>query len=101
MGITAAKIFRQEKRLGTVENVGRHSRRLIFILGTCSRSVLLPFNIGAYHVHNSKSDLFDNGVNHDYYQNLYLDNWKDTLPQRITSFIDEIQAGNLHTTSYR
>ncbi|CAI7443287.1 CPS_collapsed_G0049180.mRNA.1.CDS.1 [Saccharomyces cerevisiae] len=30
---------------------------------------------------------------------LYLDDWKDVLPQGISSFIDDIQAGNYSTSS--
>lgn len=75
----------------------RDSRRLIFILGAFL-GVLLPFSFGAYHVHNSNSDLFDNFVNFDSLK-VYLDDWKDVLPQGLTSFIDDIQTGNYSSSS--
>lgn len=85
------------KRDGNGRKRWRDSRRLIFILGAFL-GVLLPFSFGAYHVHNSDSDLFDNFVNFDSLK-VYLDDWKDVLPQGISSFIDDIQAGNYSTSS--
>ncbi|CAI4050377.1 phospholipid:diacylglycerol acyltransferase SKDI_14G3280 [Saccharomyces kudriavzevii IFO 1802] len=75
----------------------RDSRRFVFILGAFL-GVLLPFSFGAYHVHNSNSDLFEKFVNFDSLR-VYLDDWKDVLPQGLASFIDDIQTGNYSTSS--
>lgn len=75
----------------------KDSRRLIFSLGTIL-GVLIACYFGASHVHRTNRELFDNMVNFESVRD-YIDDWKDVLPQSVTSFISDIQGGYTSSNS--
>ena len=68
----------------------RDSRRLIFSLGTIL-GILIAVYFGAVHGRDN-FDLFEGISNMESFKD-YLDDWKDILPQSVTSFISDVQAG--------
>lgn len=68
----------------------RDSRRLIFSLGTIL-GILIAVYFGAVHGRDN-FDLFEGISNMESFKD-YLEDWKDILPQSVTSFISDVQAG--------
>lgn len=84
---------RREEAVQTVEQKNwKTSRRLVFTLGTIV-GVLIAFYMGADHVRNNNGELFDNlsMLNLESVRD-YLDDWKEVLPQSVSSFIGDMQS---------
>lgn len=84
---------RREQTVEPTRKSWRTSRRLVFTLGTVV-GILIACYMGADHVRNNNSDIFDglSGLNVDSVRDLIID-WKDALPQSVTSFLGDTQNG--------
>ncbi|GAV52948.1 hypothetical protein ZYGR_0AI02300 [Zygosaccharomyces rouxii] len=87
---------RSERREQVIQGTGKSwktSRRLVFTLGTIV-GVLIACYMGADHVRNNNSDLFDSlsVLNMDSVRDLIID-WKEVLPQSVASFLGDMQNG--------
>ncbi|QLL31052.1 hypothetical protein HG536_0A08690 [Torulaspora globosa] len=69
----------------------RDSRRLMFSMGTIL-GILIAIYFGALHVHRNNYDLFDSVGNLETFRD-YLDDWKEVLPQSVSSFLTDMQNG--------
>ncbi|GAV47934.1 hypothetical protein ZYGR_0I02300 [Zygosaccharomyces rouxii] len=86
---------RAQRREQVIQNVKnwKTSRRLVFTLGTIV-GVLIACYMGADHVRNNNSDLFDSlsVLNMNSVRDL-IDDWKEILPQSVASFLGDMQNG--------
>ncbi|QLQ81344.1 hypothetical protein HG537_0F01050 [Torulaspora globosa] len=77
----------------------RDSRRLTFTMGTIL-GILIAIYFGALHVHRNNYDLFDSVGNLETFRD-YLDDWKEVLPQSLSSFLSDMQNGYSSNTALK
>lgn len=73
------------------------SKRFIFVLGAIL-GILVPFIFGGYHVHKNNRELFDNVVNFEVFKD-YFEDWKEIIPESVTTFLSDVQRGNILRSS--
>ncbi|SCW00363.1 LAFE_0C02542g1_1 [Lachancea fermentati] len=74
----------------------KESRRMVFTLGAIL-GLLIALYLGSY-VASPNTVLFDNLVNFESFQD-YMEDWKEVIPQSVSSLINDFQQRNLPTTS--
>lgn len=77
----------------------RDSRRLMFSMGTVL-GILIAIYFGTLHVHRNNYDLFDSVGNLETFRD-YLDDWKEILPQSVSSFLTDMQSGYSSNTAMK
>lgn len=84
---------RREQAIQDPKKSWKTSRRLVFTLGTIV-GILIACYMGADHVRNNNSELFDSlsVLNMDSVRDLIVD-WKEVLPQSVASFLGDMQNG--------
>lgn len=84
---------RREQAIQDPKKTWKTSRRLVFTLGTIV-GILIACYMGADHVRNNNSELFDSLsiLNMDSVRDLIVD-WKEVLPQSVASFLGDMQNG--------
>ncbi|GCE98950.1 phospholipid:diacylglycerol acyltransferase [Zygosaccharomyces mellis] len=84
---------RREQAIQDPKKSWKTSRRLVFTLGTIV-GILIACYMGADHVRNNNSELFDSLsiLNMDSVRDLIVD-WKEVLPQSVASFLGDMQNG--------
>lgn len=84
---------RREQAIQDPKKSWKTSRRLVFTLGTIV-GILIACYMGADHVRNNNSELFDSlsVLNMDSVRDLIVD-WKEVLPQSVASFLSDMQNG--------
>ncbi|SCV03918.1 LAME_0H14290g1_1 [Lachancea meyersii CBS 8951] len=93
-----SKNLKSSKKSASKKKTWKDSRRIVFSLGAILGLAIAVYAgaVGG----KSNAAIFENFVNFESLQD-YVDDWKDVLPQSVTSLISDFQQRSAHATSMK